>query len=62
MDSDDDGNGDDNNDDKEDDDDNVTMLMVMVSTRSVMLQPRSMASQTMKAAESPKTTFNDCII
>ena len=26
-------------------------------TRSVMLQPRSMASQTMKAAESPNTTY-----
>ena len=36
----------------------MTMEM-MEPTRSVMLQPRSMASQTMKAAESPKTTFND---
>ena len=26
-------------------------------TKSVMLQPRSMASQTMKAAESPNTTY-----
>ena len=26
-------------------------------TRSVMLHPRSMASQTMKAAESPNTTY-----
>ena len=34
-------------------------MEMMEPTRSVMLQPRSMASQTMKAAESPKTTFND---
>ena len=66
---DDDDNGDDNNDDtddddKEDDDDNDMIMMtmqMMTLTRSVMLQPRSMASQTMKAAESPKTTFNHII-
>ena len=31
-------------------------------TKSVMLQPRSMASQTMKAAESPNTTYKVALI
>ena len=40
----------------------ATTVDSVMFTKSVMLQPRSMASQTMKAAESPNTTYKVALI